>query len=105
MVRERRYKGEDVRALVATFLFSAMSLLEGITMLGTLVVSTVRTKLDKRLQMPFWDTARAHFFRTAQRGIYVDLLEEEHVGEHCGLLVESIYQTQNASELSQNDYT
>ena len=35
----------------------------------------------------------------------MDLLEEEQIGAHCGLLVESIYQTQNASALSQDDYT
>ena len=63
VVREKRYEGEDGRALSATFLFSATLLLEGIKMLGSLMVTMSRSTQDKPLQMQFWDISRAHFLR------------------------------------------
>ena len=75
VVCEMRCRGEDGRALFATFMFSA----------------------DKPLRMQFWDVSLGPFCGTAQREIYVDLPEEDQNGEHCGLLVKSMYGTQDAS--------
>ena len=46
-------------------------------MLGSLMVTILRSKRDKPWQMHFWHTSRAHFYGTAQRGIYVNLPEEQ----------------------------
>ena len=51
----------------------------------------------KPLQMQFWGSWRAHFNGRAPREIFVDLPEEEQDGEHCGLLVKSMYGTQHVS--------
>ena len=69
------------------------------------MVTMMRCRRDKQLQIQIWDISRAHFCDTAQREIYVDLPEEERSGEHCGLLVKSMYVTQDASAIFQDDYT
>ena len=47
VVREKRYTEEDGRALLATSLFCAMLLHEGIRMLGSLMVTLLRSKREK----------------------------------------------------------
>ena len=93
------------RALPATFLFSAMHPLEGIKMLGSLLVTMLRSTCDKPLQVQFWDIHVFLFDGTAQREIYVHLPEEERDGEHCGLLVKSMYEAQDASAFWQDENT
>ena len=71
VVREQRYQGEDGRALPA--LFSAQRPLARTKTLGSLTVTMMRSKRDKLLQMQFW--------------------------QHCGLLVKSMYVTQDPERL------
>ena len=65
----------------------------------------MHSKRDKPLQIEFLDIAHELFFGTAQREVYVGLLEEEQDGEHCGRQVKSMYGTQDASAIFQDDYT
>ena len=76
MVRGERYTGINDRALPATAWFSDAAL-EGIKMLGSLMVTILRSKRDKPWKMQFSHTPRAYFYGTAQRGIYVNLPEEQ----------------------------
>ena len=104
VVREKRCKGEDGRALPAAFLFSAVSSLEGIKVLGSLMATMRTSKSDKPLHMQVRDISRARFYGTAPREIHVKRPEEGQ-DELCGLLVKSMYGTQDASVLWQDDHT
>ena len=53
-------------------------------MLGSLMVTVLRSERVTQLQMQIWDTSRAHFNGTAQLEIYVELPEEEQDGERDG---------------------
>ena len=67
MFRERDHKGEDGRGLPPTFVKSLLLPLEGMTMLGNLMVTMMRRKRGKPLQMQLFDISRAHFREMAQR--------------------------------------
>ena len=99
VAREKLYKGENGRALLASLVFSAVHPLEEIKMLGSLMVTMLRSRRGKPLHM------QAHFHETAQSEPFVDLQEKEQVGEHCGLLVKSMYGIQDASALCQDVHT
>ena len=53
VVRQQSHKGEDGRALVATFFFSAMLPREGIKMLGSLMVKMLPSQRHKPFQIQF----------------------------------------------------
>eukprot|EP00971_Amphidinium_carterae_P316023 6281649-Amphidinium_carterae.1 len=56
------------------------------------------------------DISRAHLYGDAQRDLYVELPPEDEHQEGdsepmCGLLLRSMYGTQDASQIWQKDYT
>ena len=71
----------------------------------SLMVTMLRSRRHSPLQMQYWDISRALFYETAHREVYVGLPEEEQDDEHCGRLVKSMYGTQDAFALWQEDYT
>jgi hypothetical protein len=61
----------------------------------------------KPMKVAMFDISRAHFYGTARRRVFVDLVDEdkEKFGhDKCGLLKKSMYGTQDASNIWQDDY-
>ena len=87
-------------------LFSAMPPLEAVRILTSMLMSKQRSKHGRPLRLGSWDISRAHFYGTPKRNIYVKLPEEEGAGEgECGLLLKSMYGTQDAPAIWQDHYT
>ena len=87
-------------------LFSAMPWLEALKLLVSLKMSLQKSRRGKELKIGIWDISRAHFMPEAKRRIYVQLLEGDPDRDtHVGLLLRSMYGTQDASNLWQKDYT
>ncbi|CAK0882720.1 unnamed protein product, partial [Prorocentrum cordatum] len=105
VVREKRGKGEEGRALPAALLFSAMPPLEAVKILSARMVQERVSSRGQPLGMRFFDVSRAHFYGKAERPVYIELPEQEQDGIHCGLLKKSMYGTQDASAICQWDYT
>ena len=104
VVGENRCKEAIGRALSATFLFSVMPTLEGIKMLGSLMVTMLRSKRDK----PSASAILVHLTKlisTERHNVKSTWIcqREEQDGERCGLLVKSMYGAQDASALWQDD--
>ena len=59
------------------------------------------------LKLAHFDISRAHFVPEARRELHVELLDEDPMKQKgfVGLLVRSMYGTQDASNLWQEDYT
>ena len=109
-VREYKKKlkgGKIQRALPAAQLFSAMPPLEALKLLGSLLMSLPHSRAGRSLKVRHYDVSRAHFMGKAQRTIYIELPEEERqrLGpDVVGLLLRSMYGTQDASHIWQLDY-
>eukprot|EP00971_Amphidinium_carterae_P218872 4344365-Amphidinium_carterae.1 len=63
----------------------------------------------KPLKLALWDISRAHLYSDAQRDLYVELPPEDAQLETdtetmCGLVLRSMYGTQDASQVWQKDY-
>eukprot|EP00971_Amphidinium_carterae_P199491 3959076-Amphidinium_carterae.3 len=63
----------------------------------------------KPLKLALWDISCARLYGDAQRDLYVELLPEDEQLESdtepmCGLLLRSMYGTQDASQIWQKDY-
>ena len=82
---------------------------EAYLFLVSLLLSWSRTgniKVRTPYKLAFFDIKRAHFYGEARREIHVDLVEEdrEEYGEDkCGLLLKSMYGTQDAAQIWQED--
>eukprot|EP00929_Paragymnodinium_shiwhaense_P048611 TRINITY_DN24555_c0_g1_i1.p1 TRINITY_DN24555_c0_g1~~TRINITY_DN24555_c0_g1_i1.p1 ORF type:complete len:587 (+),score=99.23 TRINITY_DN24555_c0_g1_i1:363-2123(+) len=104
VVREIKARKTTAEQLFPEQLFSAMPPLEACMILLSLLASLGR----QRYKIGVFDIRRAHFYGTAQRKIYVDLVGEDklvHGSDKCGLLVKSMYGTQDASKIWQDEYT
>eukprot|EP00959_Pyramimonas_sp_CCMP1952_P406808 8526567-Pyramimonas_sp.AAC.1 len=89
VVREKRGQGEEGPKLPAALLFSAMPPLEAVKILGGMMVQRRRSRRNRPLAMRLFDISRAHFYRKAERAVYIELLDTEADGVHCGLLKKS----------------
>ena len=88
-------------------LFSAMLPLEALKLLCSLKVSMKPSRRGKPLKLAHFDISWAHFMPKARREIYVELPDEDPMKQKCfvGMLLRSMYGTQDASNLWQEDYT
>jgi hypothetical protein len=104
VVREIKYGGQ--RALPDHMLFSSMPPLEAVKVLCSLMVSV---RVNKRKRAPYsmklFDISRAHFYGASKRRVFVTLPEGDELAEHCALLQRTMYGTQDASAVWQQDYT
>ena len=87
-------------------LFSAMPPLEAMKVLVSLLMTT-NQKED--LHLALFDISRAHFYGTPTREIYVILPKELnpeglHGGRACAKLTKTMYGTQDASKIWQDEY-
>ena len=88
-------------------LFSAMPPLEALKLLCSLKVSMKTSRKGNPLKLAHFDISRAHFMPKARRELYVELPDEDPMKQKgfVGLLLRSMYGTQDASNLWQEDYT
>ena len=88
-------------------LFSAMPPLKAVKLLCSLKVSLKTSRRGKPLKLAHFDISRAHFMPKARRELYVELADEDpmKVKGFVGLLLRSMYGTQDASNLWQEGYT
>ena len=70
-------QGDIQRALPASQFFSAVSLLEAVKVLVSIMLSVTLSNKGKPLKLKHYDTSRAHFQGTAQRLVYIKLPTEE----------------------------
>ena len=68
------------------------------------------SKRGQKLKLGLWDISRAHFYGIPKRTIYIELPDEDasytESGEkECGLLMKSMYGTQDAPNIWQSHYT
>ena len=87
--------------------FSATPPIESVFTLLSIFMN--KRKDGKKVKLASWDISRAHFMGTAQREIYVELPPEDQVlpGDTepmVGRLLRSMYGTQDASKIFQDDY-
>ena len=104
VAREIKKKGQ--RVLPDHQLFSSMPPLEAMKILGSKMV-TVKVSKPRRkpLKLKLYDISRAHLYGVAKRKVYVTLPMEEHEEGKCGLLEKSMYGTQDAAAIWQDDYS
>ena len=76
-------------------------------MLCSLKVSMKTSRKGNPLKLAHFDISRAHFMPKARRELYVELPDEDPMKQKgfVGLLLRSMYGTQDASNLWQEDYT
>ncbi len=87
-------------------LFSAMPPLEGVKMLCSMLTTfQVNRRARRPLKLKLYDISRAHLYGEAQRNIFVTLPEGDEQEGFCGRLLKSLYGTQDASAIWQEDYT
>ena len=106
----REYKtkkqGKIQRTLPASQFFSALPPLEAVKVLVSIMMSVSVSNQGKPLKLRHCDISRAHFQGTAQRLIYIEIHAEDRqkYGEdQVGILVKSMYGTQDASHIWQLD--
>ena len=106
-VRECKKGRNAVESLEPVQLFSAMPPLEALKLLCSLKVSLKTSRRGKPLKLAHFDISRAHFMPKARREIYVELPDEDPMKQKgfVGMLLRSMYGTQDASNLWQEDYT
>ena len=105
VVREVRKKGPDGRVLPDAELFSGTPPLEAMKVLGSLLVSRQTSSRGLKLKLAFWDISRAFFYGLARRDVFIELPDMEQDGIHCGQLLKSMYGTQDAPAVFQENYT
>ena len=109
--RSRLVCREVKRAKNAEFIpehasFSAMPPLEALKILLSLMVTLkVSRKSRKPLKLRLIDISRAHFYRKAQRDVYVTLPKGDQTPGMVGKLLRSMYGTRDAANIWQQDYT
>ena len=103
-------KSEDEKIPIEQ-LFSAMPPLEAVKSLISLFTSWgVKGRAGvsaKPYKLATFDISRAHFYGRARRRVFVELVDEdreEYGQDKCGLLLKSMYGTQDASQIWQDDY-
>ncbi len=110
VVREIKARKKLVDQLSPEETFSSMPPLEALMLLTSLFMTEevpphkVRAANKK---LGIFDIKRAHFYGKARRRVFVELDEEDrkkHGSDKCGLLLRSMYGTQDASAIWQDDY-
>ena len=106
-VRECKKGRNAVESLEPEQLFSAMPPLEPSKLLCSLKVSMKTSRKGNPLKLAHFDISRTHFMPKARRELYVELPDEDPMKQKgfVGLLLRSMYGTQDASNLWQEDYT
>jgi hypothetical protein len=83
--------------------------IEAFYLLVALAMSIATAISGKRLKIGFFDISRAHFYGVATRELYIKLPEEDQdesdAEPMCGLLNRSMYGTQDASHIWQQNYS
>ena len=101
----REVKRNGQRVLPDHMLFSSMPPLEALKVLCSLMVTLkVSRPRKKPLKLRLTDISRAHFYGRSQRDVFVELPAEDAESGKCGLLQRSMYGTQDASAIWQDDY-
>ena len=104
-IKARKTKEEQ---LPANLLFSSTPPLEAMRLLCSLWATKRKSCHNQPLKLGLWDISRAHFYGTPKRKIYIELPPEDEAskdGQTCGLLVKSMYGTQDAPNIWQTHYT
>jgi len=110
VVREIKARKKLVDQLSPEETFSSMPPLEAMyTMLSFFMTTGVKPHMVQavRKKLGIFDIKRAHFYGKARRRVFVELDEEDrkkHGADTCGLLEKSMYGTQDASAIWQDDY-
>ena len=110
MAREIKAREKISERVSTEQLFSAMPPLEAFMIILSLFMSWSRRghKYKSPYKIGIFDISRAHFYGVARRRVFVELVEEDkaHFGAgKCGLLLKTMYGTQDASNIWQDDYT
>ncbi len=110
MAREIKARKKISERISPEQLFSAMPPLEAFMIILSLFMSWSRLghKYKSQYKIGIFDISKAHFYGVARRRVFVDLVEEDkaHFGaDKSGLLLKTIYGTQDASNIWQDDYT
>jgi hypothetical protein len=107
--RSRRVAMEIKRSWQSTA-FAGTPPLEALRFLLSLATTRSETNtVEKPYRMSFIDIRRAHFTAAAQRELYVEIPEEDQDDPQgrrlCGLLLKSMYGTQDAAQNWENEHT
>ena len=92
-------------ALPGHMLFSNMPPLEAVKILCSELATRKTSKKGRDLRMALYDISRAHFYGEAQREIYVTLPPGDEQEGFCAILKKTMYGTQDASHVWQQDYS
>ena len=95
--------------LPQNLLLSSTPPLESMRLLCSLMSTQKLSKRGQKLKLGLWDISRAHFYGILKRAIYIELADEDESytesGEkECGLLMKSMYGTQDAPNIWQSHY-
>lgn len=92
-------------ALPGHMLFSNMPPLEAAKILCSDLATRKTSKKGRTLVLALYDISRAHFYGRAQRKVYVTLPPGDEQEGYCAILLKTMYGTQDASHVWQQDYT
>ena len=111
VAREIKARKSEEDKIPIEQLFSAMPPLEAVKALVSLLTSWgVRGRAGvttKPYKLATFGVSRAHFYGKARRRVFVELVhedKEEYGHDKCGLLLKSMYGTQDALQIWQEDY-
>ena len=110
VVKDIKAAKSESEQLPQNLLFSSTPPLESMRLLCSLMSTQKLSKRGQKLKLGLWDISRAHFYGIPKRTIYIELPDEDasytESGEkECGLLMKSMYGTQDAPNIWQSHYT
>ena len=92
-------------ALPGHMLFSNVPPLEAVQILCSELATRKKNKKGKDLRLALYDISRAHVYGRAQRERYVTLPPGAGQEGYCAILKKTMYGTQDASHVWQEDYS
>ena len=92
-------------ALPGHMLFSNMPPLEAAKLLCSDLATRKVNRKGRALQLALNDISRAHFYGVAKRQIYASLPPGDEQEGMCALLLKTMYGTQDAAHVWQDDYS
>ena len=108
VVREIKARKKLAEQLPGSQLFSATPPVETFFLLASLMMSGKVSNASKPLKIGFWDVSRAHFMEQTTRELYIKIPDEDKdpadKEEMCGLLLRTMYGTQDANNLFQRGH-
>ena len=104
VVKDIKAAKAESEQLPQNLLFSSTPPLESMRLLCSLMSTQKLSKRGQKLKLGLWDISRAHFYGIPKRTIYIDSYTESGEKE-CGLLMKSMYVTQDAPNIWQSHYT